>query len=347
MKKLIIVTTKIDGGKGGISSALAGYLIGLKRKNVEYIVVESHRDDKSKLMQWAKAFFKTTMLSFKYRKNAVFWFHGAQKTSLIRKCTLAIFPRILGAKTILHVHSPAFAGYLDNNRLFTKFILLPYKSLIALTPWWKSLLIKKGITKDIVVSANPNSDEYNNIATKSLNNVVTPKSLTEEVTILSMARMVEGKGVELVIQALAKLEPRYKLKVAGDGPKLYEYKQLVHELGLESRVEFLGWINGDDKKSLLSSADIFCLPSTYDSFGMVFIEAMAFNLPVVAYGWGPIPDVVTDDVGLCCKSATVAEVSRCIETIAKNLSNYTGKGPQRVIDNYTSDIVAENIIKLL
>jgi len=349
MKKLIIVSTKAITGQGGISTALQGYMNGLKKQSIEFELVESHAQGKNTLVNWIKCFICIACLAVKYRSNAVFWFHAGPWLSTIRKASIAIIPRLFGCDTVVHIHSPTFNTYLNKNSLskfLIKLSLLPYKKIIVLTPWWKELLKTNGVSKTLIVSPNPNNQRYCDIALEYL---TTPKIIntTNNINILSMSRLVNGKGIELVIEAMTKLPKTFHLTVAGDGPNAAELKALVKSFDLEKRVTFMGWINGKQKEQLLSSADLFCLPSTYDSFGMVFIEAMAFELPVVAYGWGPIADVVTSDVGECCQSAKVEDVVLAIENVYKNLPSYQQQGPKKVLDNYTPEIVTQNIIELL
>jgi glycosyltransferase involved in cell wall biosynthesis len=348
MKQLIIVATKVSGGKGGISSALVGYIDGLKAKDIKPIVVTSH--DKNMLISWLKALFKIMFLSIKYRHNAVFWFHCGPWLSLFRKFTLAIMPRLFGAITIGHIHSPTFNDYLSKkaySRFLTKLALLPYRHLVMLTPWWQNLLTRKGINKLSSVSANPNNQHYCNIAEHYL---AVPREVDNNkpiINILTMARLATGKNVDVVIKSLTELPKNYHLTIAGDGNLTEELKVLVKSLDLTTRVKFLGWVSGGQKDKLLEDADIFCLPSSYDSFGMVFIEAMAFDLPVVAYDWGPIKDVVTPDVGLCCKKACSTEVAAHLLTISNDFTRYSGNGPKKVLTEYTPQVVCENIIELL
>lgn len=348
MKKLIIVATKIDGGKGGISSALIGYIDGLKEKGIKCILVTSH--DKNMFVNWLTAFFKIAFLSLKYRQQAVFWFHCGPWFSMLRKFSLAIVPRLFGAFTVCHIHSPTFNDYLLKNsysRFLTKFSLLPYKHLVMLTPWWQNLLAIKGIKKPSSVSGNPNNQHYCNIAKGYLADPKVVNNDKQSINIFTMARLVDGKGVDVVIKSLNQLPEKYKLTIAGDGDLRTDLEALVLSLNLNERVTFLGWVSGAKKDTLLKEADIFCLPSTYDSFGMVFIEAMAFDLPVIAYDWGPIKDVVTQDVGLCCLKPEPTEVARCLSKIGHNLTLYSGNGPKRVLSNFTPQIVSENIIELL
>jgi len=302
------------------------------------------------VLNWIKAFFNVLFAAIKHRDKAVFWFHCGPWLSTLRKSTLAIMPRVLGCKTIAHIHSPSFNDYLSRGLLSRKLIkltLLPFKQLIMLTPWWQRLLAEYQITKPSIISPNPNSEDYCNIAQSYLLKPREVNIASDTFEIVTMARLVEGKGVDLVIKALAQLPNEYKLTIAGDGSLKNQLELHAKELGVFSRITFTGWIDGKQKEKLLRNADLFCLPSTYDSFGMVFIEAMAFDLPVIAYGWGPINDVVDSQVGQCCSEATTEEVIRCIKHVCNDLSVYSGKGPARVVNKYTPIAVAKNIIKLL
>jgi len=350
VKKLVIVSTKVNGGKGGISSALQGYMNGLDSLSIPYQLVESHNDDKSMLSSWLSAFWQIMLLALKHRNNIVFWYHLGPWLSSSRKFSLALIPRMLGCKTVAHIHSPTFNDYLSKpgrtNRLI-KFALTPFTQLVMLTPWWQSLLHTHAIKNNAIVSPNPNSEAYCKIAQGYIDS---PRRLQQDKSsfeILTMARLIEGKGVELVIAALAELPDEYRLTIAGDGPLKAQLEQQSKSLGVDHRLTFTGWIDGQQKELLLKNADVFCLPSTYDSFGMVFIEAMAFDLPVIAYGWGPINDVVDSEVGECCIEASVAEVKRCLKSVCGDLSAFSGKGPQRVVNQYTPVAVAKNIINLL
>ena len=312
-KKLVIVSTRPAKGKGGISTALVGYLEGLEAMSVEYVFVESHWQNSNTFVTWMKAFWVLAKLAFKYRSNAVFWYHPGPWFSMVRKCSLAIIPRAFGVTTIAHIHSPAVYTYVTKNawqRFFTLLCFLPFKELVALTPWWKRFFREQGFTKKIHILPNPSNVEYFEKAKFYLDNPRKIDDGIDNVNILTMARIAPGKNVDQVIRAFAHLPQKFLLTVAGDGPLLASYKELVSELNLEGRVTFTGWVSDNAKAELLVNADIFCLPSTYDSFGMVFIEAMAFDLPVIAYGWGPISDVVTPEVGISCKTQKRRILSR-------------------------------------
>jgi glycosyltransferase involved in cell wall biosynthesis len=111
-------------------------------------------------------------------------------------------------------------------------------------------------------------------------------------TLLSLSRLDPIKGIDLVIEALAKLRfPNYfRLLVAGSGDKAYEktLRDLVNARGLRSVVEFVGLLRGHDKQMALASADAFVLSSYHENFGLAVAEAMQAGLPVI----------VSDKVGL-------------------------------------------------
>lgn len=125
------------------------------------------------------------------------------------------------------------------------------------------------------------------------------------VSLLTIARLVEFKGIEYALRAMALLVPRYpelKYRVIGDGPLRASLEKLRRELGLEANVEFLGALPQKEVITAFAQADLFVLPSIVGSDGgtetqgVVLIEAQAMGLPVVASRVGGIPDSLTDGV---------------------------------------------------
>lgn len=96
--------------------------------------------------------------------------------------------------------------------------------------------------------------------------------------ILMLARMTPAKGVDILLRAAADLD--VFLLLAGDGPKMENYRNLARDLGIESRVCFTSW--RDDRSALLDIADILAVPSRYEGFPTVVPEAWSKNVPVVA-----------------------------------------------------------------
>jgi N-acetyl-alpha-D-glucosaminyl L-malate synthase BshA len=100
------------------------------------------------------------------------------------------------------------------------------------------------------------------------------------------------KNIPAVIEIFSQVRRRVaaKLVMVGDGPEKPAAEQLTRELKLERDVLFLG--NQDCMEELLPLADVFLLPSSSESFGLVALEAMSAEVPVVASNVGGIPEVV-------------------------------------------------------
>jgi glycosyltransferase involved in cell wall biosynthesis len=141
-------------------------------------------------------------------------------------------------------------------------------------------------------------------------------------TILCVARQYPRKHVADLLRALPAVRraiPGARAVIAGDGPEHANLRTLAAELGLSDAVTFTGALPDDDLARLYCQADIFCLPSVQEGFGIVFLEAMACGLPVVATLAAAIPEVVPDRrAGLLVRPGDVAALAHAlIELLAR------------------------------
>ena len=110
---------------------------------------------------------------------------------------------------------------------------------------------------------------------------------------LAVARLVERKGLGDLIRALALLERgRFELEIVGGGADERVLQDLATRLGVERDVHFTGALSRPDVARRYREADLFTLPSSAESFGNVFAEALASGLPIVGTAVGGIPDLV-------------------------------------------------------
>jgi glycosyltransferase involved in cell wall biosynthesis len=98
--------------------------------------------------------------------------------------------------------------------------------------------------------------------------------------LLALSRLHQKKGLDILLAALAELPPRCVAWIAGEGPIEGELKALAVALGVDSRVRFLGWRT--DRGALLRAATVCVLPSRWEPFGTVMLEAWAAGTPLVA-----------------------------------------------------------------
>jgi sugar transferase (PEP-CTERM/EpsH1 system associated) len=114
--------------------------------------------------------------------------------------------------------------------------------------------------------------------------------------VVMVGRLSPEKNVDALLRAAAiatRQRPELRFEIAGDGPCMPALRALATQLGLESRVQFLGDVR--DVASLLKRASIFVLPSLTEGISLTLLEAMARGLPVVATRVGGNPEVVADE----------------------------------------------------
>jgi glycosyltransferase involved in cell wall biosynthesis len=132
-----------------------------------------------------------------------------------------------------------------------------------------------------------------------------PRHNMQEVFVyLCVARLVKNKRIDLLLNSfydLLKDKPDAQLRIGGDGPARGELEQQVKRLGLSSHVFFLGGLARDDVADELARADVFVLPSIYETFGVVIIEALAMGVPVVATRCGGPDSIINNKNGLLVK----------------------------------------------
>jgi glycosyltransferase involved in cell wall biosynthesis len=137
--------------------------------------------------------------------------------------------------------------------------------------------------------------------------------------VLFLSRIDPKKGLDILIRALAQLKDcrDFTLVIAGAGSASYEREihRLVSASGLEDRTHFLGMVEGQDKWSVLTSADIFALPSHNENFGVAVVEAMASKLPVVISDRVALYSDVSDAKAGIVTNLEVDEVAAAIDTL--------------------------------
>lgn len=120
-------------------------------------------------------------------------------------------------------------------------------------------------------------------------------AMDNEKIILFMGRLVYEKGIQYLISAMPKILSRYhdvKLVIAGKGGMLDELRRQVRALGIDNKVYFAGYLNGKDVQKMYKAADISVFPSTYEPFGIVALEAMLAENPVVVSDIGGLNEIV-------------------------------------------------------
>ena len=120
-------------------------------------------------------------------------------------------------------------------------------------------------------------------------------AMDNEKIILFMGRLVYEKGIQHLIAAMPKILNGYhdsKLVICGKGGMLDELKAEAESLGIAQKVYFAGYMNGKDVQKMYKAADIAVFPSTYEPFGIVALEAMLSENPIVVSDVGGLNEIV-------------------------------------------------------
>ena len=141
--------------------------------------------------------------------------------------------------------------------------------------------------------------------------------------LLFIGNIIPRKGLHILLKALSRLQPNeFTLKIAGSEDFAPKYAAKMHrltaKLGLEERVHFLGYCTDDELRRLLHDAHLLVLPSQYEGFGIVYLEAMGFGLPVIASERGAAWEFVQEG-----KNGFLlpAEEKGAIEALARHLKS--------------------------
>jgi glycogen(starch) synthase len=120
----------------------------------------------------------------------------------------------------------------------------------------------------------------------------------DEKLVLLIGRLVYEKGFQLALEAMPRViaeAPGTRFLVAGSGTHEEELRKQAEELELTEHGTFLGWIGDDVLHSLYRIADVCVVPSIYEPFGLVALEAMASGCPCIVADTGGLREVVPDD----------------------------------------------------
>ncbi len=129
---------------------------------------------------------------------------------------------------------------------------------------------------------------------------------------LAVALATRGKGLDVLLRAFSGAFARRAdicLEIGGDGPERPALEALARALEIERQVAFLGYLTREQVREAMWRANVFVLPSLYETFGVVLIEAMATGLPVIATRCGGPEDFVTDRVGRLVERGSVEELA--------------------------------------
>ena len=163
--------------------------------------------------------------------------------------------------------------------------------------------------------------------------------------ILIVALLTPVKGVIYLLEALHRIKKRrqdFILDVVGDGPNRSEYEKLSTDLGLNDVIRFHGLKPKEEVARFMRQCDFFVLPSLYETFGVVYIEALSSGKPVIGCDSGAPHEIISKDVGLLVPPKDIDALTEAIEYMLDHYQDYSiEKTAQYAIDRFSYEAVGQ------
>ncbi|MFJ4083700.1 glycosyltransferase family 4 protein [Streptomyces iakyrus] len=185
--------------------------------------------------------------------------------------------------------------------------------------------------------------------------------LTDRPVVVCVSRLVRRKGQDTLIRALPRIlaaEPDTVLLIVGGGPYEKDLRRLAHETGVASAVRFTGAVPWSELPAHYGAGDVFAMPCRtrrggldVEGLGIVYLEASATGLPVVAGDSGGAPDAVLDgETGWVVRGGSAEETADRITVLlgdAELRRRMGERGREWVEEKWRWDLLAENLRSLL
>ena len=259
--------------------------------------------------------------------------------------------KLFRKKILLHFHNKGVEKGTQANKInyyLYKFVLGGKKT--------KVILLSPNLYADIKQYVEPKRVYYCANGINPDSGMSTEKKITTPVRILFLSNMMVAKGVFVLLEACSQLKNKnmsFECHFVGDWLDITEssFFDKVKELTLANHVFAHGKKYGPEKNSYYQQADIFVFPTLNEAFGLVLLEAMQFELPVVASDEGGIPDIVIDNkTGYVVRKNDATELAGKLISLINDpsLRQTMGiAGKKRFEENFTINQFEERMVKIM
>ena len=152
--------------------------------------------------------------------------------------------------------------------------------------------------KLVMIPNGVNAEAYTRMEQDDLSSFRGKFALPEEKIVLFVGRLVYEKGVHVLVNAVPKVLEKVNAKfiIVGNGYMKEQLSNIVKNMGLAHKVQFTGFVDDETLRKLQKCADVSVVPSLFEPFGIVALEAMAAKSPVVVSDTGGLSEIVEHDV---------------------------------------------------
>lgn len=312
--KVILIAPSIRRTPGGMSFVISSLLRDPHlNKKFKLSHIESHVEGFKieKVIVLVKA---VVIFLLKIWNAHIVHIHSAEGASFFRKSIFSVISKILGKKSVFHIHGATFDEFYEKlsrgRKKYMRYVLNRVHTIVVIAEYWKEKLMQMTDNEKICVLYNWTDRE-----------ICTNSTDKRDIQILFLGRLCRRKGVYDLIKCIPEVLchfPGVKFILAGDG-EIEEVRNLVNKMGLENVVKITGWVEGEAKLDLLCQSSIFILPSYHEGLPVSIIEALSAGLPVISTPVGGIPEMVFDGVnGYIVKPGDYKTLSQKIVNLLKD-----------------------------
>ena len=337
MKSNVLVISVSNKGAGGVATVVSTFMeseyLNSKYK-ISYFFTNKTGNNFIKLVSSLYAFVSFPFLLI-FNNYKVAHIHGG---SVLRKSYYALWLKLFRIPMIYQNHAANLDSFYSNavgiKKIYLSYIFNLYDLRLCLGSYWKNTLNKVMDKKWDVL--------YNPVPELHLNNTT-----HDTCNFTFMGELSERKGIKDLIHAFAKSEnDNARLLVAGNGD-IHSLVTLCSELGISEKVEFLGWINKEQKLDLLARTDVVVLPSYAEGLPMSILEAMSVGLPVITTPVGAVEDAIThNEHGLLLNPGNIAQISSALSELAQSYNKRAELGEAakvKFLKCFKDDVVAKTL----
>jgi len=319
-------------------------LLAVKRGNTNNFII--------KLYHYAKFFLVSILKGLFFKYDAIYVHYIAHST--IPLLIIKLFRKKV--KIVSHTHG---GDILEQPKIFGP---ITYKTLtisnIIISPsyYFKDVLINKYKIEPKKIKIFPSGGiDTNLFKPKKVNRKKILKNYTNQITLGFVSRIYKGKGWEIFLKAIKKLEKELKQPILGiiigDGEEVNSMKRLIKKLQLYNTIQYLGGKSHNNLATFYNCFDIFIFPTKKpESLGLVGLEAMACGIPIIGSDIGGLTTYIKNGInGYTFTPYSIENLCEKINTylsISKKKKNKMKKAARKTALKYERSKVSLDLIKI-
>lgn len=275
-------------GKGGMATVMRFYQ-NISKEKFSFICVHRFESKFKQLLRAIGAFF-LLLYNCICKPIQIVHIQTASYRSFYRDSVYLLLAKLLGKRVILHIHGGEFELFYNQSPRFCHFICRKADCLMAVSEYFAQIFRNLKLNDNVICLYNPIEYDIERSTSYEKNSLDEKK-----INIAFFGAIDRNKGVYDILKCWHTHKSFFStyanLHLAGIGDH-DTLNELIDEYGISDLVTYHGWLNDEAKGRLLETTDIYLQPSYFESLGIAILEAMSYQIPIIATRVGGIPELV-------------------------------------------------------